>query len=73
MRLLYINILFIAFFAQISYSQNNKETSKFDYDNLLFEVTKVMVHDVISPPAAARYYAYSCLAGYLVTENSIGF
>ncbi|GAL68402.1 hypothetical protein JCM19301_2009 [Jejuia pallidilutea] len=32
-----------------------------------------MVHDVISPPAAARYYAYSCLAGYLVTENSIGF
>lgn len=38
------------------------------YPDYLFEATKVMVHDVISPPAAARYYAYACLAGYLADK-----
>jgi hypothetical protein len=27
-------------------------------------ITEVMFHDVVNPPAAARYYAYSLLAGY---------
>ncbi len=38
------------------------------YPDYLFEVTKIMVYDVISPPAAARYYAYACLAGYLANK-----
>ena len=39
------------------------------FSDYLFEITKVMVHDVISPPAAARYYAYSTLAAYLVMAD----
>ncbi|MBC7904281.1 MAG: vanadium-dependent haloperoxidase [Gemmatimonadaceae bacterium] len=29
-----------------------------------FSVTEVMFHDVINPPAAARFYAYALLSGY---------
>lgn len=34
-------------------------------------LTEVMYHDVVNPPAAARFYAYSLLAGYetLSTKN----
>ena len=30
----------------------------------VFAITRVMFHDVIDPPAAARFYAYATLAGY---------
>lgn len=33
-------------------------------DRALQDVTAVIVHDVFSPPAASRIYAYTCLAGY---------
>src|SRR5580692_9820399 len=36
----------------------------------LFSTTMVMVHDVVNPPAASRYYAYMMLAAYdLVAEH----
>ena len=44
------------------------------YKEQLFHVTEVMVTDVASPPVAARIYAYTNLAAYLViNESSIGF
>ncbi|MEP0713612.1 MAG: haloperoxidase, partial [Algoriphagus sp.] len=36
------------------------------YAEELFHLTEVMVTDVASPPVAARIYAYSTLATYLV-------
>jgi hypothetical protein len=36
----------------------------------LFALTMVMVHDVVNPPAASRYYSYAMLAAYdLVSRN----
>jgi hypothetical protein len=36
----------------------------------LYATTMVMVHDVVNPPAASRYYAYMMLASYeLVAKN----
>src|SRR5580692_8689553 len=36
----------------------------------LFALTMVMVHDVVNPPAASRYYSYVMLAAYdLVSRN----
>ncbi|XHR95115.1 hypothetical protein ACFJIV_33655 [Mucilaginibacter sp. UC70_90] len=33
-------------------------------------MTSVMIHDVTNPPLAARFFAYTCLAGYeVVAEN----
>ncbi|MFC3880693.1 vanadium-dependent haloperoxidase [Algoriphagus namhaensis] len=42
------------------------------YAEELFHITEVMVTDVASPPVAARIYAYSTLASYLVIQNSGG-
>ena len=42
------------------------------YAEELFHITEVMVTDVASPPVAARIYAYSTLASYLVIKNSGG-
>jgi hypothetical protein len=40
----------------------------------LFAATMVMVHDVVNPPAASRYYSYMMLAAYdLVSRNDTGF
>src|SRR5580658_9870833 len=35
----------------------------------LFATTMVMVHDVVNPPAASRYYAYMMLAAYDLVAN----
>ncbi|SFT91918.1 PAP2 superfamily protein [Algoriphagus locisalis] len=44
------------------------------YTQQLFHITEVMVTDVASPPVAARIYAYSTLATYLISkEAGMGF
>jgi hypothetical protein len=40
------------------------------YSQQLFHITEVMVTDVASPPVAARIYAYSTLATYLIAKES---
>lgn len=40
------------------------------YADELFHITEVMVTDVASPPVAARIYAYSSLAAYLIAKES---
>ena len=42
------------------------------YSENLFHITEVMVTDVASPPVAARIYAYSNLAAYLVIKSQGG-
>ena len=42
------------------------------YSENLFHITEVMVTDVASPPVAARIYAYSNLAAYLVVKSQGG-
>lgn len=63
-------LMLVSFVSGISYpvfGENKSEPSpSIDVliDNLFF-VTEVMVTDVASPPAAARFYAYSMLAAHL--------
>jgi hypothetical protein len=41
-----------------------------DISNVITAMTTVMVHDITNPPLAARFYAYTCLAGYeVIVEN----
>lgn len=55
---------FVLFCANDSYGQQKKIDIALYVDHL-FHVTEVMVTDVASPPAAARFYAYSTLAAHL--------
>ena len=41
-----------------------------DITKVIKNITEVMVHDVTSPPLAARFYAYTCLAGYEVVSQN---
>jgi hypothetical protein len=66
-------IVLCAITAQQCYAQNIKNNYP-DYlqpDHAVNAVTMVMVHDVVSPPVAARYYAYTMLGAYnIVAANN---
>src|SRR3954463_15534555 len=41
-----------------------------DITKVINQSTAIMVHDVTNPPLAARFFSYTCLAGYeVVAEN----
>jgi len=60
--------------CQLGQAQNKKRATYPDYlqpDHAVNTVTMVMVHDVVSPPVAARYYAYCTLGAYdIVAANN---
>lgn len=41
-----------------------------DISKLISQMSEVMIHDVTNPPLAARFFAYTCLAGYEVTAEN---
>jgi hypothetical protein len=53
--------LFFLMFIPAVYSQRNSSFKTNDYVRALKYSTDVMINDVTSPVAAARYYAYICL------------
>lgn len=63
-----IGIVLLSFFIGTSYSQNSGQFTSKEYVSALKKVTDVMVNDVASPVAAARYYAYVTLASNEVTS-----
>jgi hypothetical protein len=57
--------------AAVGASDRGKELTA-ELRPALFATTMVMVHDVVNPPAASRYYAYMMLAAYdLVSRNDV--
>lgn len=58
----YILTVFVLFLGTNSFSQNTEKFYSKDYVSALKKVTDVMVNDVTSPVAAARYYGYVTLA-----------
>ena len=74
----HIIILLVIFFGTISMpagfaQKETKETEALLTGYLrpsIFAITMVMVHDVVNPPAASRYYAYIMLGAYdLVSQH----
>ena len=42
--------------------------------DVISQMTELMVHDVTNPPLAARFFSYTCLAGYeVVAQNDTKF
>ncbi|GEO06010.1 hypothetical protein AAE02nite_36740 [Adhaeribacter aerolatus] len=43
-------------------------------NNIISEMTDLMVNDVTNPPLAARFFSYACLAGYeVVSQNDSAY
>ncbi|RFZ83042.1 phosphatase PAP2 family protein [Mucilaginibacter terrenus] len=75
MKVLKIYFAIACLFAgHIAKAQQPKKSAYPDYlqpDHAVNAVTMVMVHDVVSPPVAARYYAYAMLGAYnIVAANN---
>ncbi len=66
--------LAILLFSESVIAQNTARLFEADIQPAVFSVSKVMMHDVINPPAASRYYAY-CMAGAyeIVCQNNDSF
>lgn len=43
-------------------------------NQVMTQMTEVMIHDITNPPLAARFFSYACLAGYeVVAQNNPAF
>ncbi|MGH2563790.1 MAG: haloperoxidase, partial [Ginsengibacter sp.] len=60
-------------FSQTLYAKENKPSFESMIQPAVFSLTMVMIHDVVSPPVAARYYAYCMTGAYdIVAHNYAG-
>ncbi len=62
----------VTIFLFIFSSCNNKKLPEFrnqDISNVITQMTDIMVHDITSPPLAARFYSYATLSGYEVVSQ----
>ncbi len=64
-------ILFVFTVFSIHYISAQKEAQPYVslLQPALFAQTKVMMHDVVNPPAASRYYAYAMLTAYAIVSQ----
>lgn len=62
--------LLIVLCAACKRGSSNKHLNNSDLSKVITQMTEVMVHDVTSPPLAARFYAYTCLASYEVVSQN---
>jgi hypothetical protein len=63
-------ILVLQLVATSTFSQKEKDQNQEDLQMLadnVFNLSEVMLHDVTSPPAASRFYAYALLGAYEAT------
>ncbi|MDQ2721477.1 MAG: vanadium-dependent haloperoxidase [Bacteroidota bacterium] len=45
-----------------------------DISAIITKMTDIMIHDITNPPLAARFFSYTCLAGYeVVAQNNAKF
>ncbi|PWT74836.1 MAG: haloperoxidase [Bacteroidetes bacterium] len=65
------NILpYILLVSTAAKAQNAPASFTGDIQPAVFSLTMVMLHDVVSPPAASRYYAYSMIGAYEIVSRS---
>jgi hypothetical protein len=65
---------FICMFAACKKSERKSEINPEVIGQVTLQMTDVMVHDVTNPPLSARFFAYTCLAGYeVVAQNDTAY
>ncbi|MGF7039305.1 vanadium-dependent haloperoxidase [Mucilaginibacter lappiensis] len=69
-------LLFMLFIAVVLHNSCKNDKPKqpvltsMDITKVINQMTEIMVHDVTNPPLAARFFSYTCLAGYeVIAEN----
>src|ERR1043165_1158301 len=68
-------LLLIILFSAIILSngcknQTQPKLTSNDITKVINQMSGIMIHDITNPPLAARFFSYTCLAGYeVVSEN----
>ena len=68
MRRLTILMLFFPLLLHAETKPTEESKQVKDFVDQFFQISAVMLHDVVNPPAASRYYAYTTLAAYQVVQ-----
>jgi hypothetical protein len=64
------SVFILPFLFQVCLAQQNKKTGyPATVQQQVRALTEVMYHDVVNPPAAARFYSYSVLTGYEILSR----
>lgn len=68
---LFILVLVLLLVIQSCKNKGNRPVlNSRDVEKVIRKMSDLMIHDVTNPPLAARFFAYTCLAGYeVVAEN----
>ena len=66
-----MGVWLINYLPSCSPHKNGKAISGKWINTTVTRMSDIMVHDITNPPLAARFFAYSCLAGYeIVSQNN---
>jgi PAP2 superfamily len=65
----FFNISFFLILITHLFAQTDEQAAS-QFIKSAFHLSEVMLHDVASPPAAARFYAYSILSAYEVLQRN---
>ncbi|TFF39322.1 vanadium-dependent haloperoxidase [Mucilaginibacter psychrotolerans] len=57
-------------FMQGCHNDKSPTLTAADISKVITQMSAVMIHDVTNPPLAARFFAYTCLAGYEVLAQN---
>jgi len=60
---------FICFLLLVISNSAIAQQQKHGVQQQVWSITEVMYHDVVNPPAAARFYSYSLLTGYEILSR----
>lgn len=64
-------LLILCWLPSCTHPKGAPSLSNKNIREVITRMTDVMVHDITNPPLAARFFAYSCLAGYeIVSQNN---
>lgn len=70
MRKLFLGLWLVVLLTSAGYAQKEHQELTDYLRPAVFSLTMVMLHDVVNPPAASRYYAYALLGAYdLVAQH----
>lgn len=64
-------VIFFILITQAVFAQKLQKRLTNQISSSVFSLSQVMMHDVVNPPAASRYYAYGMLGAYeIVSQNN---
>src|SRR3954452_8440083 len=64
-----VSLFLLLLSTLFSHAQKNKSDYTALVQPAIFAQSKVMMHDVVNPPAASRYYAYGMFGAYAIVAQ----